>query len=197
MEIHRLVQLRGYLSPELVIGWQVGKYAEEFFAGLEEVAIAAARDDDAVLALTHLGQHGNRAGQVLVANGPRPWDFLFYHPTTGTMLAFTLNRRRTCLPRAIRKLEAQLDQDHPAVVSLYQACLNLLIQTLLGGPIQSFCQIRQRRCRRLPPRPPSGRQLHCHSCGQPLGCTDGWDVEGEIRCCQCCGLEPDWYGSNH
>lgn len=51
MELHNLTLKRGYLSPELAIGWRIGKYVEEFFDGLEDVGIAAARDDDAILAL--------------------------------------------------------------------------------------------------------------------------------------------------
>ena len=93
LELHCLTLQKGYLSPELAIGWQIGKYVEEFFDGLEEVGIAAARDDDAVLALSYLTRQHGHPGQVIVPEAARPWDFLFYHLTTGTRLGFTLIRQ--------------------------------------------------------------------------------------------------------
>ncbi|WP_456386929.1 hypothetical protein [Desulfolithobacter sp.] len=40
MESQCLTLRKGYLTPELAIGWRIGKYVEEFFDGLEEVGIA-------------------------------------------------------------------------------------------------------------------------------------------------------------
>ncbi|BCO10386.1 hypothetical protein GF1_27620 [Desulfolithobacter dissulfuricans] len=193
MELHCLTLRKGYLSPELAIGWQIGKYVEEFFDGLEEVWIAAARDDDAVLALSYLTRQHGHPGQVIVPETARPWDFLFYHLTTGTRLGFTLIRQRTRLPQKIRDLEPDLCVDNPAVVEIYQASLNLLIKSVLCQPVTSFCQVRQARCRRLLSKHSSDQQTSCHRCGRPVPLSQAWDIEGDICCPACTGLEPVWY----
>jgi hypothetical protein len=193
MELHSLTQRKGYLSPDLAIGWQIGKYVAEFFDGLEEVEIAAACDNDATLALSHLTrQHGN-PGQVIVPESTRPWDFLFYHLTTGTMLGFTLIQQRTHLPKGIRDLEPALSVDNPTTVEIYQAGLDLLIKSLLSQPVTSFSQIHQIRCRRLQVMENSKQQPHCQRCGCLTSIHKLWDIEGEICCPSCSGLEPAWY----
>ncbi len=193
MELHNLTQRRGYLSPELAIGWQIGKYVAEFFDGLEEVGIAAASDNDAVLALSHLTRQYVHSGQVIVPDTSRPWDFLFYHLTTGTLLDFTLIRKRTRLPKRIRDLEPDLSVDNPAVVETYQASLDLLVKSILVRPVTSFCQIHQVRCRRLLPMENGNQQTGCCHCGRPISAYKAWDVEGDICCPSCSGLEPAWY----
>ena len=192
MELHSLTLKRGYLSPELAIGWQIGKYVAEFFDGLEEVEIAAASDDDAALALSHLTRQHGHPGQVIVQETTRPWNFLFYHLTTGTLLGFTLIRQRTRLPQEIRDLEPDLSVDNPAVVEIYQAGLDLLVKTILSRPVTSFCRIRQVRCRRLLPMG-STKQIGCCRCGRPTPVHKAWDIEGDICCPSCSGLEPAWY----
>jgi len=193
MELHNLTQRRGYLSPELAIGWQIGKYVEECFDGLEEVGIAAARDDDAVLALSHLTRQHGFSGQVIVPETAKSWDFLFYHLTTGTLLGFTLIRQRIRLPQEIRDLEPDLCVDNPAVVKKYRAGLDLLVKSILSEPVTSFCQIRQVRCRRLQSMGNSNQLTSCHRCGCPTPLNNAWDIEGDICCLSCSGLEPAWY----
>lgn len=193
MELHNLTQMRGYLSSELAIGWRIGKYVEEFFDGLEEVRIAAASDDDAALALSHLTRQHGHPGQVIVPETAKPWDFLFYHLTTGTLLGFTLIWQRTRLPQRIRDLESDLCVDNHAVVESYRTGLNLLVKSILSQPVISFCQIRQVRCRRLLPMGNDNLQTGCYRCGDPTPVHKAWDIEGDICCPSCSGLEPAWY----
>jgi len=193
MELHSLTQKRGYLSPELVIGWQIGKYVTEFFDGLEEVGIAAVRADDAALALSQLTRQHGHPGQVIVPETARPWDFLFYHHTTGTQLGFTLIRHRIRLPQGIRDLEPDLSVDNPTAVKIYQDSLDLLVKSLLSQPVISFSQIRQIRCRRLLVNADGNQQTPCQRCGHLTSVHKLWDIEGDICCPSCSGLEPDWY----
>jgi hypothetical protein len=181
------------MSPELAIGWQVGKYVAEFFDGLEEVGIAAASDNDAVLALSHLTRKHSHSSQVIVPGTSRPWDFLFYHLTTGTLLDFTLIRQHTRLPGRIRNLESDLSADNPAVVEIYQAALDQLVKSILSWPVTSFCQVRQVRCRRLQATASSNQQTGCYHCGRPTPVNKAWDIEGAICCPSCSGLEPAWH----
>ena len=193
MELHSLTQRRGYLSPELAIGWQIGKYVAEFFDGLEEVEIAAASDDDAALALSHLIRQHGHPGQVIVPETTRPWNFLFYHLTTGTLLSFTLIRPRTRLPQEIRDLEPNLSVDNPAVVEIYQASLDLLVKSIFSQPVTNFCQISKVRCRRLLAIENGNQRTGCYRCGRPTPVRKAWDIEGDICCPSCSGLEPAWY----
>jgi hypothetical protein len=193
MKLHCLTLHKGYLSPELAIGWQIGKYIEEFFDGLDEVGIAAAHDNDAVQALSYMTRQHDRPGQVIIPETARPWDFLFYHFTTGTRLGFTLIRQRTRLPQQIRTLEPQLCVNNPRVIKLYQTSLNLLVKSLLSHPVSSFCLVRQTRCLRLLPNDNSDQQINCYRCGRPTPIHTAWDIEGDICCSPCSGLEPTWY----
>jgi len=91
----------GHLSPDLAIGWQIGKYVHEFFDGLQEVRIAADAEGDAAFALSYLSREHGCYGQVTVTETPRPWDFLFYHVVTGTALHFTLIRKHIELSQGL------------------------------------------------------------------------------------------------
>lgn len=193
LELHSLTQRRGYLSPELAIGWQIGKYVAEVFDGLDEVGIAATSDDDAALALSHLTRQHGYSGQIIVPETARPWDFLFYHLTTGTQLCFTLIRERIQLPQGIRDLEPDLCMDNPKVVKIYRTGLDLLVKTILSQPVTSFCHIRQVRCHRLQPKENTNQQIACYRCGHPIPLQKAWDIEGDICCPSCSGLEPAWY----
>ncbi|MBU0681524.1 MAG: hypothetical protein KKD73_08890 [Proteobacteria bacterium] len=192
MELYNLTLKKGHLSPELTIGWRVGKYVEEFFAGLEDVSIAAARDDDAILALKYLRRQHSLDNQVTIADKATPWDFLFFHATTGTLLGFCLIRHRTQLPYTIRSLETDLVRDNQALTAIYQAALEQLVNALLDQPVTSYCQVRQVRCRRLQTGVASGQEIHCRSCGQPILHQRAWDIEGRICCPTCSGLVPAW-----
>ncbi|MDA3971113.1 MAG: hypothetical protein PF442_07160 [Desulfobulbaceae bacterium] len=194
MELHNLTLKKGYLSPELAIGWRIGKYVEEFFAGLEDVGIAAARDDDAILALKYLSRQHSPVNHVIIAENATPWDFLFFHAPTGTLLGFCLIRHRTQLPYGIRSLEPDLSRDNQAVAQIYyQAGLEQLVNALLEQSVISFCQVRQDRCRRLQAGIESGEEIHCRSCGQLISYQSARDIEGRICCPTCSGLMPDWH----
>lgn len=193
MELHSLVQRNGYLSPELAIGWQIGKYVSEFFDGLADVEIAAASANDATLALSHLTRQHGYPGHIIVPETARPWDFLFYHLSTGTMLGFTLIRPRIQLPRKIREMEATLSAEDIRGVKLYQAALDILVKSLFRNPVPNFTRIRQIRCRRLHINEQTEQQVLCQHCRQLTPAGKAWDVEGEICCPSCSGLEPDWY----
>lgn len=193
MELHSLIQRKGYLSPELAIGWQIGKYVSGFFDGLAEVEIAAASDNDATMALSHLTRQHGYPGRIVVPETARTWDFLFYHLTTGTMMGFTLIRPRIQLPQKIRDLEATLSAENIIGIKLYQAALDVLVKSLFLNPVPNFTQIQQIRCRRLNIYEQTEQQILCQRCNQRIPACKAWDIEGEICCPSCSGLEPDWY----
>ncbi len=192
MDLYSLVQRKGYLSPEMAIGWKIGTYVAEYFDDLSDVGVAAVSDNDAVLALLHLIQGNGYPGRIVVPKSARPWDFLFYHLTTGTQLSFTLIRKRTELPQKIRELEAELCEHNHDELERYQASLDFLIKSILREPVTSFSLIRQSRCRRLHIQNEEGHLIHCHHCGSLIPPDRAWDVEGDICCLSCAGLEPVW-----
>jgi hypothetical protein len=193
MELYGLTQRRGYLSPELAVGWQVGRYVHEFFDGLREVRMAASVESDAVFALSYLSREHGCLGQVTVSEAMRPWDFLFYHVMTGTVLHFILIRKHVELPEGLRALEPQLAMDRPAVVKVYQAGLDTLVASILERPADSFCMIRQFRCRPLRQGDGGMGNIQCCRCGKIAAVQDAWDIEGGICCEPCSGLEPGWF----
>lgn len=193
IELHSLTMRVGYLSPDLAIGWRIGKYVEVFFDGLEEVSIAARIDTDAVFALSHLTRQHGYPGRIIVPKAARPWDFLFYHAVTGTLLKFVLVRQQTRLPEEIEELEHHLSPDNPEVAGIYQAGLDLLVKSLLSRPLTSFCHLSQFRCRRLLAKADAGQLIRCRRCGLSTSVRQAWDIEGEVCCLSCSGLEPIWF----
>lgn len=195
IELYNLSLHRGYLSPLLAIGWRIGDYLRDFFNSLDEVRMAAAEESDAVLALSLLGRRDNRPARITIPDTPRPWDFLFYHPGTGTRLNFTLIRRHSSLPRWIQAMEWLVAEGHPSAMATYQADLDRLVQAVISEPMDLFCRIRQVRCRPLLTGDGPAVKVRCHRCGCPCPTTLAWDIEGEICCRDCCGLEPSWLGT--
>jgi formylmethanofuran dehydrogenase subunit E len=193
IELYSLTQRMGHLSPDLAIGWQIGKYVHEFFDGLQEVRIAAAAEGDAVFALSYLAREHGCYGQVTMTETPRPWDFLFYHAITGTALHFTLIRKHIELSQGLRSLESHLAMDKPAVVEIYRTGLDLLVESILKRPVDSFCKIRQIRCRPLPRTAENNSTIRCCRCGKLSFVQNAWDIEGQICCQACSGLEPAWF----
>ncbi len=192
IELYSLTQRKGYLSPDLAIGWQIGKYVEGFFDGLQEVRIAAAAEGDAAFALSYLSREHGYPGRITVPDTSRPWDFLFYHTITGTVLHFTLIRKYIELPQGLRALEPHLAMDKPAVVKIYRTGLDLLVESILKRSVDSFSMIRQIRCRALH-APGDNGTTRCCRCERPTSVHNAWDIEGQICCQACSGLEPDWF----
>ena len=193
IELYSLTQRMGYLSPDLAVGWQIGKYVQEFFDGLQNVRIAAAAEGDAVSALSYLSRKHGCNGRITVPDTPRPWDFLFYHIITGTALNFTLIRKYIELPQGLRSLEPQLALDKPAVVEMYRTGLDLLVDSILKRPVDSFSMIRRIRCRPLQRAPEDNGIIRCRRCGKPASVHNVWDIDGRICCQACSGLEPTWF----
>jgi hypothetical protein len=193
MELYGLTQRSGYLSPELAVGWQIGRYVHDFFDGLQEVRIAASAGNDAVFALSYLSREHGCFGQITVSKSNRPWDFLFYHAMTGTVLQFILVRKYVELSQALRDLEPHLDMENLDIVAIYQAGVDELVKSILERQADSFCMIRQIRCRPLLHNADSMGNTHCCRCGKPIRIQKAWDIEGEICCQTCSGLEPGWF----
>jgi hypothetical protein len=47
MELSVLAHNKGYVSPELAMGWRVGTYIREFFSGLQDILVATTHTNDA------------------------------------------------------------------------------------------------------------------------------------------------------
>lgn len=193
IELYSLSQRMGYLSPDLAIGWQIGKYAQEFFDGLQEVRIAAAAEGDAAFALSYMSREQTYPGRITMSDTSRPWDFLFYHAITGTVLNFTLIRKYIELPQGLRSLEPHLAMDKPAVVEIYRTGLDLLVESILKRSVNSFSMIRQIRCRPLLQTSGDNGTIRCCHCGKLASIRNAWDTEGQICCQACSGLEPAWF----
>ncbi len=192
IELYCLAQKKGYLSPDLAIGWQVGKYVEEFFDGLRDVKTAVAAEGDAALSLSYLSRGPEAAGQITVSKIFRPWDFLFYHTITGTVLNFTLIRKYVELPRDLRSLEPDLAMDN-VYLGKYRAGLDSLVVNILKRPADSFSVIREIRCRPLLRSPEDSGTILCYHCGKQVPIPQAFDIEGQICCQDCSTMEPEWF----
>ena len=193
LELYNLTRKRtGYLSPDLAIGWKIGTYVKELFDGLQEVRMAVAVEDDAAFALSHLSRDDEHFDRITVPDTPRPWDFLFYHTITGTVLNFTLIRKHVELPENLRSLQSRLFEGRPEVVEKYRVGLDLLVSSILKREVDSFSIIRRIRCRRLLHAPRYSGSIRCFCCGIPVPVRNAWDIEGQMRCQACSGLELAW-----
>lgn len=189
IELHNLTREKGYLSPELAIGWKVGQYAAEFFDGLENITVTVANNNDALIALHHqMGCQGQTQQSVTISDKNPPWDFLFNHGVTGTLLAISLIHLHTQLPLDICKLEPDLKEENYAVTGVYQAGVDRLISTLLSEPVATFARIRQIRYRRLPILPHGEHSLQCEDCNKPCQPGHAWEIEGIYLCSDCIGF---------
>ncbi|MFW8600977.1 hypothetical protein ACOHYD_05800 [Desulfobacterota bacterium M19] len=197
IELYCLIQKKGYLSPDLAIGWQIGRYVEEVFDGLRDVKIAVAAEGDAALALSYLSQGPGAAGHVTVSEIFRPWDFLFYHTVTGTVLNFTLIRKYIELPRHLRSLEPDLAPDKAAALRKYRAGIDSLVVNILKRPANRFCVIREIRCRPLLRSHEDNGTILCYHCGKQVPIPQVLDIEGQICCLDCSTLEPEWLQALH
>ncbi|HFQ80199.1 MAG TPA: hypothetical protein ENK33_02355 [Desulfobacterales bacterium] len=191
IELYCLAQKKGYLSPDLAIGWQIGKYVAEFFDGLRDVKIAVAAEGDAALSLSYLSR--GAAGQIRISEVFRPWDFLFYHTITGTVLNFTLIRKYIELPRDLRSLEPDLAIEKAAALRKYRAGLDSLVVNILKQPADCFSVISEVRCRPLLRKSNDNGTILCWHCGRLVPFSQAFDIEGRICCQDCSSLEPEWF----
>jgi hypothetical protein len=178
LELNLLAMRRGYLSPQLALGWRIGGYIIEFFSNLEQVRIAAKKEGDAALGLSMMCQKSRFSFPVTIAKGQRPWDFLAYHYPTGTTLQFITVSNLVELPAGARKLEAFFkDGDSNPVrseaarsaIGLYRAAIDGLIARVLSRPVDQYCQIRESRLRLLGTgKNPENQPLRCRLCDRPF-----------------------------
>lgn len=63
---------KGYLSPELAIGWKVGQYAAEFFDGLENITVIADNNNDALIALRQQMRNQGQPQQLVTISDKNP-----------------------------------------------------------------------------------------------------------------------------
>lgn len=189
LDLAALAWRQSHLTPELALGWRLGRHAYEWFDGLDRVRIAATGHEHTLTALRRLARFPE-PGAVVKPTGPRPWDMLFLHEFTGTALKVVFVNRRTTLPLAIRGLEGQLDCGDPEIMRRYQDGLTALVGEIVTGDLASFCLVSEI----------SYRILTVEKIKLPARCP--WclavdlnhlvEVDELIRCPVCAGLEPAW-----
>jgi hypothetical protein len=122
------------------------------------------------------------------------WDFMVYHPGTGTVLKMVPFQNLTELPPNLKSIEDDLPYFDESIVSAYREAVNELIVNILQFPIEILCRIIEHRCRRiLLPENDSTDKKQCPRCGKKIQTIDIWDVDGIICCLPCSGLEPSWF----
>jgi len=192
LELSLLGGRKGYVSPELTLGWRIGVHAREMFSSLADINVASRLQDDCSFAFSEMVRREAVFGDFKTVSGSRPWDFLCYQPQTGTALAYLASPAETGLPQSIAKLEPHLFMGDRTAVTQYQDAIDNLIRKLVTKPLERLCAIHEYRLRRLN----SGtvrRMEHCPRCRQQLQPDVSlWDVEGAICCSVCCGLEKSW-----
>ncbi len=83
--------------------------------------------------------------------------------------------------------------DQPAELETYRTGLDLLVADILKRPADSFSMIRQIRCRPLLYNPGDNGTIRCYRCGRPSFIHKVLDIERQICCQACSGLEPAWF----
>ncbi len=196
LELSLLAHQRGYLSPELALGWRIARHVREVFDGLEHVRIAARRNNDALMALSILSvKLGNPPADLSRSRTSKPWDFLFYHPLSGTVLRWVQNKQNTQLSNDIVALGDRLDCANDTVATIrYQRAVDALILQILNVSIDMLGLFYEHRCRKIKCDAPRGEDsLRCPQCGTVVFRRDLWEVDGWLGCLSCSLLEPAWF----
>ncbi|MFH2005895.1 MAG: hypothetical protein ABI333_04820 [bacterium] len=194
IELQRIALRRGYLSPEIALGWRLGVYLREFFDGLELLRVLAAREDDAALSLRIMAAW-QRATPILVEGRRERWDFLVYHPATGTLLGVTRVPERTELPQRVKDLEPALARGDLRAQLDYRDSVQRLVDRLVGSPFEQLCRIDEHRVRRMHSEVASepSRLVRCRVCGVLAASRRLWELDGVLCCLSCSGLSPQWF----
>lgn len=192
IELQRIVLQRGYLSPEIALGWRLADYLRDFFGGLELLRVLVARDGDELLSLRVMGSwcHADPAEVATIGRG---WDFLVYHPTTGTLLGVT--RAPDRLSREVRMLEPALARGDLGARLRYQRSVSELVGHLLDVPFEQLCRIDEHRVRRMAGRggARAAQKIRCWRCGDPMRRSEIWDMDGVLCCLTCTGMSSKWF----
>lgn len=184
LDLAALAWRQNHLSPELALGWRLGRFAHDRFCDLSAVRIAAARvHPHTEAALARLARFPE-AGAVLIPAGPRPWDLLFVHEPTGTALKAIFIRRMLSLP-AQEDIEAG-----DLALHRYQGQVTGLVGEIVEGELNSFCVVTESRFRVLAGNPKRARAC-CPWCRRESPDLL-LEVEERVCCPVCSGLEPAW-----
>jgi len=189
LDLAALAWKQSHLSPELALGWRLGRHAHDCFDGLDRVRIAATGHAHTLAALERLARFPE-PGMVIRPAGARPWDMLFYHEPTATALKVVCISRRTTLPLAAQELEDKLNGEDPAVVGRYQEEVDGLVSNIVNGDLAGLCFIHEIRCRVLDVEK-SKLPASCPWC-QTRSFNRLIEVDDHICCPACSGLEPTW-----
>lgn len=194
IELQRIALRRGYLSPEIVLGWRLGAYLREFFDGLDLLRVLVAREDDAALSLRIMAAW-HQATPILVADRCEKLDFLIYHPVTGTSLGVTRVPERTDLPQRVKDLEPAMARGDLRAQLDYRGSVQQLVDQLLDSPFDELCRIDEHRVRRLHAETPSdsSRRVRCRVCGDLAPSRRLWELDGVLCCQRCTGLSQQWF----
>lgn len=194
IELQRIALRKGYLSPEIALGWRLGTYLRDFFDGLDLLRVVAAREDDAVLSLSIMASW-HQATPVLVDESGEGWDFLVYHPVTGTLLGVTGSPERTELPQSVKDLESALARGDLRALQTYQSSVQRLVDRLVGSSFEQLCRIDEHRVRRVYAGRSCGSasQVRCRRCGALVTGRRLWELDGVLCCLSCTGLSPLWF----
>lgn len=189
LELAVLAQRNNRLTPELAVGWRLGRHACDWFDGLDQVRIAATGHDDTLAALRRLARYPE-AGAVTRPEDPRPWDMLFLHQPTGTALRVVCIRRRIGLPSASSERENGPACGDPETTRRHQDALTALVGEIVTGDLAGLCLVDEIRCRVLD----LARTKHPLRCPWCLATRRSHllEVDGRICCPSCSGLEPGW-----
>lgn len=173
------------LTPELALGWRLGRHAHDCFNGLNRVRIAATGHVQTLAALERLARFPE-PGRVFRPTGARPWDMLFWHEPTATALKVVCIRRRTTLPAS----EKRQEEKHPLAMNRTQETVDGLVNDIVNGDLASLCVVSEIRSRVLDVEK-SKLPASCPWC-QSRSFDRLVEVDGRIGCPACSGLEPDW-----
>jgi len=185
LDLAALAWKQSHLSPELALGWRLGRHAHECFNGLEQVRIAATGHAQTLAALQRLARFPE-PGMVVRPEGARPWDMLFYHDPTATALKVVCIRRRTTMPAP----EDRLEDNNPLAKNRAQEKVDRLVNDIVNGELADLCVVSEIRSRVLDVEK-SKLPAVCPWC-QTRSFDRLVEVDGRIGCPACSGLEPDW-----
>lgn len=218
LEVNVLALRCGCLSPGVILGWKIWEQAKVFFGDLENLAIAARGNSDAARALSQLSQARRNPFPINISEGERPWDFLLADLAGRKALAVTLRGRLGILlgkTDQVAKgcsgtspifsqsvLNAYTDTDEAdRIPDFAKGMLDDIrdeignhIETLIEIPLEAIAETAEILFLPLETSPEyRGSKYHCRGCRTYNPKEECLEINGEVFCIACSGLEPSWF----
>ncbi len=196
LEVYVLVQKLGRLTPSLVMGWRIGQYLREMFAGLDGIRLAVSVDDDVYQGLRLAVTESGFPLDVLLGDSSKAWDVAAWHPATGTRMDFTISHQKIAMDARGAAVACEARRGDMLAKAVHGMALDRQVVRLMKEPLETLCRIHEGSLLSSRYVEDLTEMLSCRRCGRKIFRKDVWRADG-IPCCSTCAEVPDSWRMNH